>query len=185
MKSQVKLVISVLSILVLSWVLAACSGAPATAAPTQPSSATSISTATTPPLTPLSNARVQFTPALSSNVLYFGDCAPNSLDVSVTLSDPGLAAKVLLFVALSDKDTYDFSGWNEGFTMASQGGGKYAYELAASSVPRYNKYYAAWLHYEFVALADNGQVLPKSKAYYNVDFYQCGYPFQKTPTPGR
>jgi hypothetical protein len=185
MKSQLKLLVSVLSILILSWVLSACSGTPATAVPTMPSTVTTASTPTANPLLKPAITRIQFSPSLSGNVLYFGDCTPNTLDVTVTLSDPTIAAKVLLFVALTDKDTGDFSGWNEGFTMAPQGTGKYGYELAASSVPHYNKYYAALLHYEFVALEANGLVLPQSKAYYNVDFYQCGYPFQKTPTPGQ
>ena len=108
-------------------------------------------------LNPLTPAATGFSAySMSGNILHWGVCPPNSIQVIAKPSDIVRTHFVLLFLRLQDKQyPFEATHWGSGAIMDSDGRGTFAYTLTAENVPGYQAYSQAWVQYQFVALDKN------------------------------
>jgi hypothetical protein len=88
---------------------------------------------------------------IGGNVLYRGNCQPNSLQVIAKPSDIIRTHYVLLFLRLQDKTSPTYTAWGSGAIMDSNGKGTFYYTLTAQNLPEYQDFDLAWIQYQFVA----------------------------------
>jgi hypothetical protein len=99
--------------------------------------------------------------------LYWGDCEPSSINVTVKVADGVPAHSVLIFLRLQDPNTNDTTQWGGGAIMQRQDGGVFTYALTAKAFEHYREYLKAWGQYQFVALDSHLQRIGASTQYLN------------------
>ena len=92
-------------------------------------------------------------------------CEPKTVRFEVTTADPKVY-RVLLFIRLHYKTAGDRTGWNNGFAMKPFGG-KFTYDLQASSISDFNKFMdpVAWVQFQLVALDQSGAIIGRSEVF--------------------
>jgi hypothetical protein len=143
-----------------------------------PSTGTSTPEATQAPAaalteTPTSTATLTEPPSpvkLFSNVTLSAQvispvCTPKTVHFEVTPADTKTYS-VVLFIRLHYKTLGDRTSWNEGFAMKPVGG-KFIYDLNASSVKDFNKYKdpVAWVQFQLVAMDSDGTIIGRSEVF--------------------
>lgn len=106
-----------------------------------------------------------FSDVVLSNQVFSPICEPKTVSFEVTPADPKIYS-VVLFIRLHYKTTDDRTNWNEGLIM-KQAGGKFIYDLKASSVSDFNQFKdpVAWVQFQLVALDGSGAILGRSEVF--------------------
>jgi hypothetical protein len=139
--------------------------------PTSTPTATLIPTKTkTPMQVP---AEISFTPGLSINQFYFGNCRPNQVDVSVQLSSTNSVKHVELFVRLLDNNSSNSTAWDSYAVMSDNGSGLYNVALKSSKIQRANQFTSSVVVYQFIVVGTNGKVIARSDSYSDLSLNTC------------
>lgn len=138
-----------------------------TTTPTPTAIATNTPTPTTIP------QELTFSPSLSSSLFYFGSCSPNSVQVSVLLSDTANVKHVELYLRLLDQDSSGSTNWDSYSVMNAQGDGNYRTTVKSSQVPGAGKFNKATVLYQFIVIGKDGKVLTRSDSYNDLGLNNC------------
>lgn len=106
-----------------------------------------------------------FSDVVLSNQVLSPICEPKIVHFEVTPVDSKVYS-VVLFIRLRYKTTGDRTNWNEGLIM-KQTGGKFIYDLKASSISDFNQFKdpVAWVQFQLVALDGSGAILGRSEVF--------------------
>jgi predicted small secreted protein len=118
-------------------------------------------TATTVP------AALSFTPRISSNQFYYGNCGSDQVTIQVYVSG-GNVYNVVLFTQLKDQ-----TGWDEGSGMTPSGDGWFSRTIMSRSVAGADRIGSALLLYQFVATDNAGGVVGRSQVYSDITLNAC------------
>ena len=109
-----------------------------------------------------------FSYSMSGNILHWGVCPPNKIQVVARPSDAVRTHFVLLFLRLQDKEyPFEATHWGSGAIMDSDGKGIFTYTLTAENLPGYRAYSQAWIQYQFVALDKNRVAIGRTQVVLN------------------
>lgn len=138
----------------------------------------------TPTITPTVPARViEFIPVVTPNVFYHSKacgpndlncvstCNPSRIEIRAQVSVPELVDTVVLFFSLAGKKSS--TGWNEGVSMRSLGGGIYTYTLPSDRVSGAQSFDEATFKYQFVATDADKNVIGRSQVFSDVTLSVC------------
>lgn len=125
---------------------------------------------TTPTLPPVGNT---YTPGLSTNQFFYGNCQPNQVDVSVQLTNTNPVKHVELYVRLLDKNSSDSTAWDSYAVMSDAGNGLYRVALKSSKIQGADQYTSAVVLYQFIVIGTNGKVIGRSPGYNDLSLAAC------------
>ncbi len=142
----------------------------------------------TPTQTPTNSPTMSFTPSptsepsnmgnpqLSTNAIYYRgtSCDPNRITIRVAAKHPAGIKVVVFFHRMHEIDTGRDSGWSEGFSMNTPGGGVYALSVNGDSLIGNSGFTTqVSVSYQFVIQTQNGELL-RSKVYQDLSLLPCG-----------
>jgi Bacterial Ig domain len=129
-------------------------------------------------------AGLAFTPQISANQFYYGNCGSNQVTIQVQATGPNLSG-VLMFLNLKDQSTGEATGWDGGSAMTPSGNGWFSRTVNSSSLAGAGSMSQAWLLYQFIATDSASKIIGRSDVYSDISLTSCGPVFQRivSPTP--
>lgn len=154
-----------------------------TGTPTAPTaSATPSPTASLTPSPTPAGAAIAHLDLSTHQVYWGGSCQPDSVAVSVGVSDPGQVTSSVFFYRLEDARSHEMGDWSQGQAMNPQGGGQYLLSVRGSELANGSGIPVALVHYQIaLQLADGGIV--RSQVLSDLGLSVCGSGPGPTPTP--
>ena len=102
---------------------------------------------------------------ISPGKFFYGSCKPNYVKMTITVDNPLEVKRVYLFFRLeSGKKPGDTTPWS-GTVTDNDGGGVFLYTLWARNIPERKNFIRAWVHYQFVAVDEEENILGRSQIY--------------------
>jgi len=103
--------------------------------------------------------------SLSQSKIFYGSCKQNYIKMTITVENPVEVDTVYLFFRLeSGKRPGDTTPWS-GAVTDKDGGGVFHYTLRARNIPERKNFIKAWVHYQFVAVDEDKNILGRSQIY--------------------
>jgi hypothetical protein len=103
--------------------------------------------------------------SLSQGKIFYGSCKQNYIKMTITVENPVEVDTVYLFFRLeSGKRPGDTTPWS-GAVTDKDGGGVFHYTLRARNIPERKNFIKAWVHYQFVAVDEDKNILGRSQIY--------------------
>jgi hypothetical protein len=103
--------------------------------------------------------------SLSQSKIFYGSCKQNYIKMTITVENPVEVDTVYLFFRLeSGKRPGDTTPWS-GAVTDKDGGGVFHYTLRARNIPERKNFIKAWVHYQFVAVDEDENILGRSQIY--------------------
>ena len=103
--------------------------------------------------------------SLTQGKIYYGSCKQNYIKMTITVDNPLEVKRVYLFFRLeSGKKPGDTTPWS-GTVTDNDGGGVFHYTLWARNIPERKNFMKAWVHYQFVAVGENENILGRSQIF--------------------
>jgi hypothetical protein len=103
--------------------------------------------------------------SLSQSKIFYGSCKQNYIKMTITVENPVEVDTVYLFFRLeSGKRLGDTTPWS-GAVTDKDGGGVFHYTLRARNIPERKNFIKAWVHYQFVAVDEDKNILGRSQIY--------------------
>lgn len=100
----------------------------------------------------------------STDLFYWGACEPHAVSLTVQTADPAHVASVVLFLKYRNRETGADTGWNQGLSMDSVGGGTYTLVLEGQELGMYNDQ-PTWLMFQIVATDVNTHEIARSPVF--------------------
>ena len=103
--------------------------------------------------------------ALTQSKIYYGSCKQNYTKMTITVDNPLEVKRVYFFFRLeSGKKPGDTTPWS-GTVTDNDGGGVFRYTLWARNIPERKNFMKAWVHYQFVAVDEDENILGRSQIF--------------------
>jgi hypothetical protein len=100
----------------------------------------------------------------STDLFYWGACEPHAVSLTVQAADPGHVFSVVMFLKYRNRDTGAETGWNQGLSMDSVGGGTYTIVLEGQDLGVYNDQ-PTWVMFQIVATDINTHEVARSPVF--------------------
>jgi CSLREA domain-containing protein len=126
--------------------------------------------ATATPQSPMS-----FEPFVNPLEIFYGNCEPNAVLITVQIDNPPAPISYVLFFArLMEKGSSAKSTWMDAVNMTKAGDNRWSYNLSVYDLPDYKSHVEAWLQYQFVVYDAAQKKIGMSVVYGNVTVKRCG-----------
>jgi len=103
--------------------------------------------------------------SITQGKIFYGSCKQNYTKLTVKVENPVVVDTVYLFFRLeSGKRPGDTTPWT-GTVTDNDGGGFFLYTLRANNIPERKNFIKAWVHYQFVAVDEDKNILGRSQIY--------------------
>jgi hypothetical protein len=110
----------------------------------------------------------------SGTMFYWGICKPNTIKVTVQVTDPEIVNSVTLFVKTRRLKAQIFTPWNKGIGMVHIGDGTWEANLYANSIDGHIAYRSGWLWYQVVAVGEDNIEVGRTRIYQDaIKFEPC------------
>lgn len=97
----------------------------------------------------------------STDLFYWGACDPHAVTLTVQVADPGHTFSVVIFLKYRNRETGASTGWNQGLSMDSVGGGTYTILLDGTEMGVYNDQ-PTWVMFQIVSTDINAREIARS-----------------------
>jgi len=99
---------------------------------------------------------------LSVDEFHWGSCEPNTTTLTVKVTNPAQVLNVVVFVRFRNKASGNVTGWDDGTSMESKGGGTFAFKFDGDLM---GVYYNSWVAHQLVGTDATGANVARSPVF--------------------